>query len=187
MKGIKSNAVRRVLGVYVRVPLERHKWSIIWLLYPFSGSWTSLSFISYGGTEANLEQLSDFCQGPEACYRRRKGEPGLVSLDRMFTPCSLAPLRPESGILHTQEKQTFICWGSLLLWVSDRAGGLVTYNLTTCVLVTWDHRLQVVLCIKERGWHITPCPREWQNHVLTSLLNPVWQKRHSDNEGVIYI
>lgn len=58
----------------------------------FSGAWTSLSLISCGCTEANLEQLSNFCQGPETCYRRGKGELSLVSLDRMFTPGSLAPL-----------------------------------------------------------------------------------------------
>lgn len=101
------------------------------IVYPFSVSRTSLSFITYGCTEANLEQYSYFCQGPEAYYRWGKGEPGIVPLDRVFNPGSLAPSQSQVSAVyvHMWKEKLGWCAGESCCFESTHwVGGTVVYN-----------------------------------------------------------
>lgn len=85
-----------------------------------SGLWTSLSFITCGCSEANLEWITHSCQGTETSHRWRKGEPGTVSLDRVFNPSSLGPLyRGVSFSLRIHSvKGDFISRWLMVLWLA---------------------------------------------------------------------
>lgn len=117
------------------------------IVYPFSVSRTSLSFITYGCTEANLEQYSYFCQGPEAYYRWGKGEPGIVPLDRVFNPGSLAPSQSQVSAIyvHMWKEKLGWCAGESCCFESTHwVGGRLYTTFLTCVSDNMTYLLQVV-------------------------------------------
>lgn len=110
----------------------------IWLVYCFSVPWTSLPFITYGCTEANLGPLSYLCQGPETYHRWGKGKPGGIPLDRMPNPGSLVPSQNAGctvSQIHTCAKKSNDWCGAL----SQSTGtDLVLQRFSSPVfLITW--------------------------------------------------
>lgn len=131
-------------------------------MYPFSVSWTSLSFVTFGCTEANLEQFHYFCQGPETYYRWGKGKPGIIPLDRMFDSSSLVPLPNQMLLFYMhilKEKQR-----------PEPRRGWIQVSLPA-YLLTWD--LPII------GGHLAKCTNRgtWKNSKLSSV---------SENEKTIF-